>query len=175
MVIHVEPRRSAIHRPPPSVDVDGLWRIACSVTPPTILDIRDEEGFRQGHLEGSLSAPESNTTALMRKVQEAEQVVLVCKDGRLSATVARMMGVCGFPGVAYLKGGLDAWKLGEKPLLETTRSGDKRRAHEPFDPERGGPVSEALIRLSPRVFIAGLLLSAAVLAILAWALAGGGP
>jgi len=175
MVIHMEPRRSAIHRPPPAIDVDGLWRIACSVTPPTIVDIRDEEGYHQGHIERSFSAPESNTTTLMRKVQESEDVVLICKDGRLSATVARMMGVCGFPGVAYLKGGVDAWKLADKPLFETTRSGHDRQTHDVFDPDKGSPVSEVLGRLTPRVVIAGLVLSAVLLALVAWALAGGGP
>jgi rhodanese-related sulfurtransferase len=140
-----------------------------------ILDLREEEEHRRGHLEGSFSTPESNMTAVMRKVQEAEQVVLVCKDGRFSATVARMMGVFGFPGVAYLEGGLDAWKIGDNPLMETTCSGNERRAQGLVDPDKEGPESEPPGRVTPRVVIAGLMLSAALMTLLAWALAGGGP
>ena len=111
----------------------------------------------------------------MRKVQEAEQVILVCKDGRLSAAVARMTGVCGFSGVTYLKGGLEAWKLADKPLLTTTRSGNEHPVLKALDPDNGSPKLGAAYRVTPRVIIAGLVLSAALLALLAWALAGEGP
>ncbi len=173
-VTPVEPRRSALHRPPTAVDVDGLWSLSCSASPPTILDVREEKLYRRGHIEKSCCSPESHTTALVRKVQESARVVLVCGDGRLSANVARVMGVCGFPDVAYLKGGIDAWTMADKPLLETTRSGNEcpARDHgaEESSDEAAGPR-----RLTPRVVIPGLLLSAALLTLLAWALAGGGP
>ena len=102
-------------------------------------------------------------------------MILVCKDGRLSATVARMLGVCGFPGVAYLKGGLEAWKLANKPLLKTSRSGSECRVLEQVDRDKEGSLSKLLNQVTLRVVIAGLVLSAALLALLAWALAGEGP
>jgi rhodanese-related sulfurtransferase len=170
----VAPRRSALHRPPTAVDVDGLWRLSQSASPPTILDVRDEKLYRRGHVQKSVCCPESHTTALVRKVQESARVVLVCGDGRLSANVARLMGVCGFPDVAYLKGGIDAWTLADKPILETTRSGNECPANT-LGPGQAGDGSAAPRRLTPRVLIAGLLLSTALLTLLAWALAGGGP
>ncbi len=105
-MICTELRRSAIHRPPPTLDARELNDICGTFLRPTIRDVRDEAQFKAGHLEGAVHAPESNTPALLGTVTRASKVDLVCNDGHRSSTVARMLGVCGYPEVTYLKGGL---------------------------------------------------------------------
>ena len=158
-----ELRRSAIHRPPPTLDAKELNDLCGTFLRPTILDVREESLFSPGHLEGSVNAPEGNTTALLGKVAKASRVVLVCNDGHLSATVARMLGVCGYPEVTYLKGGLKAWKEAGLNLMETTRYGEERRAHEGGNPDGPGPVGRFFSRLTPLVFFSGLAGAAALL------------
>jgi len=157
-----ELRRSAIHRPPPTLDAKELNDLCGTFLRPTILDVRDEEQFKAGHQEGAVSAPEGNTTALLGKVARAKKVILVCNDGHLSATVARMLGVCGYPEVTYLKGGLKAWKEAGLPLMETTRRGEERRLHEGGNPDGPGPIGRLFGRLTPPVFYTGLAGAAAL-------------
>lgn len=162
-----ELRRSAIHRPPPTLEAKELNDLCGTFLRPTILDVREETQFRGGHIEGSVSAPEGNTTALLGKVANAKKVVLVCNDGHLSATVARMLGVCGYPEVTYLKGGLKAWKESGAFLNETTRCGEERRLHEGGNPDGPGPIGRLMAWLTPPVFFAGLAGAAVVIAGLA--------
>src|SRR5438034_3778757 len=105
----LEPRRSAIQRPPKTITAPDFLSRLWSGSPPAILDVREEHLFHSGHIEGSIHAPDSDTMALMRNVRERRKVILVCNDGRMSSMVARMLGVCGFPDVLYLEGGLGAW------------------------------------------------------------------
>lgn len=82
----------------------------------------------------------------------ASRVVLVYDNGRLSARVARMLGVCGYPEVTYLKGGRQVGKQQGSLRNETARRGDERRTHPGGNPDGPGPIG----RLTPPVFFAGL-------------------
>lgn len=159
-----ELRRSAIHRPPPSLEAKELNDLCGTFLRPTILDVREESLFKAGHLEGSVNAPEGNTTGLIGKVSKARRVVLVCDNGKLSSTVARMLGVAGYPEVTYLKGGLKAWKEAGQHLQETTRRGEERRLHEGGKADEPGPIGRLFGQLTPPVFFAGLAGAATLVA-----------
>jgi rhodanese-related sulfurtransferase len=161
MLAH-EPRRSALHRPPPVVEASGLIQHLWSVSPPDILDVREEAFYRAGHIEGAVNTPESNTVGLVQKVKMSHRVILVCDDGRLSSTVARMLGVCGFRDVAFLKGGLRAWTDRGEHLMETTRSGEERRAQAGGDPDAPSAVWRVLSLLTPSVVMVGIVVGAAL-------------
>lgn len=165
MMTPAEPRRSAIHRPPPEITARSLRALVSTARAVTVLDVRQESVFRAGHIPNSVNAPESGSTALVKKVQQAERAVLVCDDGRLSVMVARMLGVCGFPDVAVLKGGLQAWVAEGGPLMETTRSGNERLAIPWEDPVSVpvGWVEKLYRRITPRLVFIGLAASALVL------------
>jgi rhodanese-related sulfurtransferase len=151
-----EARRSAIHRPPPEVQARPLREALLCAAAPAIFDVREESAFRSGHLPHSVNVPESRTTLLVKKVQEAPCVVLVCDDGRLSAMVARTLGVCGFPNVAYLKGGLQSWLTHGGSLMETSRLGNEvpvglLQGSDPAEPRGERPNWE-----TPKLILLGL-------------------
>ena len=158
-----EPRRSALHRPPPFMEVHTLKQQLWSGSPPDVLDVREDTFYRAGHIEFSINAPDSNTPSLVQKVEKNDRVVLVCEDGRLSSTVARMLGVCGFPDVTYLKGGLHAWTEGGNYHMKTTCSGDERRVHPGGDPDEAGVAGRVLNMLTPPVLLVGIAAAAALL------------
>lgn len=157
-----ETHRTAIHRPPKSLSAKELNEICGTFLRPTLLDVRIEAQFLAGHLEGSVNAPEGNTSALLGKLARANKACLICNDGHLSKTVARMMGVCGYGEVSYLEGGLKAWKEAGGTLMETTRRGEERRLHEGGNPDGPGLLGRLWARLSPPVFYAGLAGAAAL-------------
>lgn len=106
-----------------------------------VVDVRETGPFIGRHIGGSISAPDSLTTALVRKMQVLKRAVLVCEDGRLSAMVARTLGFCGFKDLAILEGGLQAWVAAGGALSETTRSGFE---HELPSPEPAEPPAPKL-------------------------------
>jgi len=161
----IEPRRSAIHRPPPEISARNLRELLWTTTAVKVLDVREEAAFRPRHLPNSVNAPDSRTTTLIKKVQEAGRVVLVCEDGRLSALVARTLGVCGFPDVAFLSGGIKAWVEAGGTLMETTRSGNELVAAPPEDPKPLGWVGRVCRRITPRVVFFGIAAASALLLI----------
>ena len=116
-------RPSSIHKPPPKMTVVELKLILHSREAITLVDVREPGVFHARHLPGSVNAPDSQTTALVKKMQTFSRAVLICENGRTSSLVARTLGFCGFRAVAYLEGGIEAWTASGGGLMETTRSG----------------------------------------------------
>jgi rhodanese-related sulfurtransferase len=137
------PSPSTIRKPPTAVTVIDLRSQVALGTAPALVDVRDPKAFHPRHIAGSQNAPESQTTALVKKVQTLDKAVLICDDGRLSSIVARTLGFIKINSVAYLEGGINAWAASGGKLVETTRTGfehelslmpedpDAKRAREP--------------------------------------------
>ena len=111
---------------PESIRAFALMQQLRNGTAPAILDVREAAAFLSGHIPGSLHAPDSQTTALVKKLQTIDRAVLVCDQGKVSAMVRRTLGFCGFHAVSYLEGGLKAWLVAGGTLMEVTRSGAER-------------------------------------------------
>lgn len=119
-------RHSSIVKPPPSLTGVELRLLLHSNEPVTLVDVREAAPFHARHLRGSIHAPDSQTTGLVKKLQAIGRAVLVCDTGRQSALVTRTLGFCGFRSLAYLEGGIEAWAASGGRLVETTRAGFER-------------------------------------------------
>ncbi len=130
------PSPSTIRKPPTAVRVADLTVQLAAGTAPALVDVRDPKLFHPRHIAGSHNAPESQTTALVRKLQTLDKAILVCEDGRLSSMVARTLGFIKINSVAYLEGGINAWAAAGGKLVETTRSGFEHELQPmPEDPD----------------------------------------
>jgi rhodanese-related sulfurtransferase len=117
------PSPSTVRRPPATISVEELLALVRARAAPALLDVREAAQFHPRHVRGSLNCPESQATALVRRVQTLEKAVLICEDGSRSCVVARTLGFCKLASIAYLEGGLEAWSAAGGTLVETTRSG----------------------------------------------------
>jgi len=117
------PSPSTIRKPPAFVTPANLMAQIGAGSAPTIFDVREAASFHPRHIAGSQNAPDSQTTALVRKLQTVDKAILVCNDGKLSSLVARTLGFVKINSVAYLEGGINAWAAAGGKLVETTRSG----------------------------------------------------
>jgi thiosulfate sulfurtransferase len=133
-------RPSSIQKPPARMTAVELRLLLHSREEEiTLVDVRDPAAFLARHLPGSINAPDSQTTALVKKMQTFARAVLICDNGRTSALVTRTLGFCGFRAVAYLEGGIEAWTASGGALAETTRSGfEKLLAGKPEPPSKPG-------------------------------------
>jgi adenylyltransferase/sulfurtransferase len=78
----------------------------------TLLDVREREEYREGHLDGSISLPRG---FLEMRVEEAvpdksAPIIAYCAGGVRSLIAARTLKEMGYENVASMSGGYTAWK-----------------------------------------------------------------
>jgi rhodanese-related sulfurtransferase len=120
------PPMTRTEKAPPKVTAGELLRRRRAGETLVLVDVREAAAFAARHIGGSIHAPDSQTTALVKKLQVLGSAILVCGDGRQSMMVARTLGFCGFRTLSCLEGGLAAWEAAGGRVAETTRSGFER-------------------------------------------------
>ena len=79
-----------------------------------LLDVRTEEEWDQGRIDGSVHIPMDQVVARLDEI--GEQVVCICAVGARSARVARYLNQQGFEAV-NLDGGVSGWVAEGKPVV----------------------------------------------------------
>jgi rhodanese-related sulfurtransferase len=84
-----------------------------------VLDVREDDEWRAGHVEGSLHVALTTLGARYGELAElsaAEQTLVVCRVGNRSAYAAAFLIQQGIDAV-NLDGGLVAWEAAGRPLV----------------------------------------------------------
>jgi rhodanese-related sulfurtransferase len=81
-----------------------------------VLDVREDDEWRAGHVEGSLHVPLMDLGATYVDLPDAEQVLVVCRVGNRSAYAAAFLIQQGVDAV-NLDGGLVAWEAAGRSLV----------------------------------------------------------
>ena len=76
---------------------------------PVLLDVRERWEFELARLEGSKLVPLSELERRFSQLDPAAETVVICHHGVRSAYVTQALQRAGFPEVANLEGGLDAY------------------------------------------------------------------
>ncbi len=96
----------------PEVTIDEVQAQMENGARPTLLDVREREEYREGHLEGSVPLPRG---FLEMRIEEAvpdksTPIVAYCAGGVRSLIAARTLKEMGYENVASMSGGYTAWK-----------------------------------------------------------------
>lgn len=96
----------------PEVTVDDVKARLGNGQRPVLLDVREREEYREGHLEGALALPRG---FMEMRVEEAvpdksAPVVAYCAGGVRSLIAARTLKEMGYTDVSSMAGGYTAWK-----------------------------------------------------------------
>lgn len=81
-----------------------------------VLDVREDDEWEAGHVEGSLHVPLMELGARYVELPEAEQTLVVCRVGNRSAYAAGFLIQQGIEAV-NLDGGLMAWQAAGRGLV----------------------------------------------------------
>jgi len=76
-----------------------------------VLDYRDVNAYRAGHVENALHVHEELMKSLVNKGDKNQPVVIYCYHGHSSQHVAEMLANFGFKDVYSVDGGFEAWRL----------------------------------------------------------------
>ena len=86
----------------------------------TVLDVREKEEYREGHLDGAISLPRG---FLEMRVEEtvpdhAAPIIAYCAGGTRSLIAARTLREMGYTNVVSMTGGFTAWKNAGMPFTQ---------------------------------------------------------
>lgn len=78
-----------------------------------IIDIRDQQSFMQGHIEGAHHIHNENVASFISAARKDQPIVVCCYHGNSSQGAADYFNQQGFAESYSLSGGYEAWKLVE--------------------------------------------------------------
>jgi len=86
-----------------------------------VLDLRDGNDFRQGHIVGSVNIPYGKLGERLGELERYRErpVVVVCKMGQFSGAAAKQLKAGGFNRVYRLGGGIVEWQSAQLPLARS--------------------------------------------------------
>ena len=74
-----------------------------------LLDVREPEELALARIEGAVHVPMDEIPASLERLDRDADYVVVCHHGHRSAMVCNFLLGRGYPRVANLRGGIDAW------------------------------------------------------------------
>lgn len=85
-----------------------------------IIDLRDTDEFRQGHIAGSVNIPMSQLAERIAELDKHKDkpVILVCKMGTSASLAGRQLRGRGFEQVARMQGGIQGWRADNLPVVK---------------------------------------------------------
>lgn len=81
---------------------DELWQL---------LDVREPWELDVARIDGALTIPMAELQDRIDELDTTRPVAVLCHSGGRSARVAAYLVQCGFPRVANIEGGIDAWAI----------------------------------------------------------------
>lgn len=85
---------------------------------PTILDVRTEQEYRQGHVTGALNIPHNELANKLTELagQEGSELVVYCERGPRAAVAREILVAAGFVVIITLDGHMNRWRREGYPL-----------------------------------------------------------
>jgi rhodanese-related sulfurtransferase len=84
--------------------------------PETILiDVRQPEEYRSGHISGAKLIPLGNLSKRMEELPRNLEIICICQSGSRSEAAAQQLTAAGYS-VVNLKGGMDGWQRAGFPM-----------------------------------------------------------
>lgn len=84
-----------------------------------IVDLRDDDEFRQGHIAGSINVPFSKLNERAGELEKYREkpIILVCKLGNQSSNAGRQLQTRGFTRLYRMRGGIQGWRADSLPVV----------------------------------------------------------
>lgn len=89
-----------------------------------LLDVRSQGEFDAGHIRDARHLPQDQVAASAESLKKYKDKVVIacCESGMRSGAAARVLRAQGFSKIVNLRGGIQAWRTENLPLV---KSGDK--------------------------------------------------
>lgn len=99
----------------PSINVTELNEKLKYGKHPLVLDVRQPDEFRTGHIQGAKLIPLNELSRRMKELPRNREIVCICASGNRSGSASRMLAKEGFT-VFNVQGGMLAWRRAKLPM-----------------------------------------------------------
>jgi rhodanese-related sulfurtransferase len=82
---------------------------------PLIVDVRQPEEYRQGHIAGAKLIPLGELDNHLKELSTEREIICVCQSGSRSVAATRQLAAAGY-NVINMKGGMLAWEWAKLPV-----------------------------------------------------------
>ncbi len=82
---------------------------------PFLLDVRQPEEFRSGHIPGAKLIPLGDLRSRMNELPKNQEILVVCRSGNRSLSATRQLASAGYNAV-NVRGGIIAWSHAGFPI-----------------------------------------------------------
>ncbi|RPI83881.1 MAG: rhodanese-like domain-containing protein [Chloroflexi bacterium] len=89
------------------------WQTAAKK--PLLIDVRQPEEFREGHIPGSKLIPLGELNHRLKDLPKDREIVCICRSGNRSGAAVRKLVSAGFKSY-NMRGGMKAWQRAGLPL-----------------------------------------------------------
>jgi hydroxyacylglutathione hydrolase len=83
-----------------------------------VVDVREPEEFAGGHVPGAINLPQADLATRLDELPRNGPVFVICQGGFRSLRAAQFLSQCGFPNVASVQGGTEAWRAAGGELIQ---------------------------------------------------------
>ena len=101
--------------PAPAVGATELREKLTGADAPFLLDVRQPEEYRGGHIAGARLIPLGELAARLGELPKDREIACICASGSRSVAAARQLMVAGYT-VINLTGGMMAWQRANLPV-----------------------------------------------------------
>jgi rhodanese-related sulfurtransferase len=88
---------------------------------PLVIDVRQPEEFREGHITGSKLIPLNELNKRMKELPKEKEIVCVCASGSRSHSATKMLIGAGYNAI-NMKGGMLTWQRAGLPMKKGATS-----------------------------------------------------
>ena len=96
-------------KPLPSMSAADLSEKLKNGKRPLVLDVRQPDEYRSGHITGAKLIPLNELGRRMKDLPQNREIVCVCASGNRSSSATRMLTKAGYNAI-NMKGGMSAWR-----------------------------------------------------------------
>lgn len=93
-----------------------LW-LQATQPQPLVLDVRQPDEYRAGHIRGAQLIPLSELQQRVGELPRDRKIVCVCRSGNRSSNATRLLAPLGFD-VVNMDGGMIAWQRAGLPVKQ---------------------------------------------------------
>jgi rhodanese-related sulfurtransferase len=94
---------------PSEISVAELRRMRAANDAFLLVDVREDDELATASLDGVLHIPMDEVGRRLSELPKDADIVVMCHSGGRSGRVASLLRESGYPSVANLAGGIDAW------------------------------------------------------------------
>jgi rhodanese-related sulfurtransferase len=105
----------------PSISVTELQEKLKKANHPFLLDVREPEEFRDGHIAGAKLIPLGELRSRMTELPKDKEIICICASGSRSISATRQLSSAGYK-VINMKGGMFLWQRAAFPVRKGTIS-----------------------------------------------------